>query len=70
MLNDSASYEWGEVGTFIHDKIILFYDKSGKIIGMTEMDDGFQTYSVPSTKTMKWGTLSKLGYEEISKIIE
>lgn len=57
-LNDSSSFRWGEIGTFIHYKTIAFYNEKDEIIALTEVDEDFgQTYSVPMTKKMKWGYL-------------
>lgn len=56
--NDSSSFRWGEIGTFLDYKTILFYNADNKIIGITEVDEDYrQTYSVPMTKKMKWGYL-------------
>lgn len=70
ILNDSSSYRWGEIGTFIKYKTIVFYDSDKNIIGITELDSDLrQTYSTPSTKTMKWGNLSNSGLKKIKEII-
>ncbi len=70
ILNDSSSYRWGEIGTFEHNKTIVFYDSEKNIIGITELDSDLrQTYSIPSTKTMKWGNLSDKGLEKLKEII-
>ncbi|WP_425077912.1 hypothetical protein [Psychroserpens sp. S379A] len=70
ILNDSSSYRWGEIGTFIKHKTIVFYDSDKNIIGITELDSDLrQTYSTPSTKTMKWGNLSDYGLKKLKEII-
>ena len=70
ILNDSSSYRWGEIGTFISYKTIVFYDSEKNIIGITELDSDLrQTYSTPSTKVMKWGNLSDNGLRKLKKMI-
>jgi len=71
ILNDSSSYEWGEIGTFEPNKRILFYDNNGQIIGITEIDWAkLQTYSAPMNRTMKWGLLSYSGRDKLFRIID
>ena len=68
ILNDSSSYRWGEIGTFIKHKTIVFYDSDKNIIGITELDSDLrQTYSTPSNKTMKWGNLSDSGLKKLKR---
>lgn len=71
LLNDSASYAWGEVGTFISDRRIVFYDEHHQIIAYTELeqDNGKQTYSYPYLKRFKWGNLTTNAYNELNKMI-
>lgn len=65
--NDSSSFRWGEIGTFINYKTIIFYNDYNKIIGITEVDEDYgQTYSVPMTKKMKWGFLKFKDEKELS----
>lgn len=71
ILNDSTSYDWGEIGTFELDKSIIFYDKDEKEVGVTQFDVSHrQTYSFPFLRTMKWGFLSYKGRDEIYEIID
>ncbi|CAM4150315.1 MULTISPECIES: hypothetical protein [Flavobacterium] len=70
ILNDSSSYRWGEIGTFINYKTIVFYDSEKNIIGITKLDSDLrQTYSTPFTKKMKWGNLSDNGLRKLKEII-
>ena len=70
ILNDTSSYIWGEVGTFIQGKKIVYYDKENFPIGLTDIDaEGGQTYSVPYLKKMKWCALKNVAYNEIDKLI-
>lgn len=56
--NDSSTFRWGETGTFVHYKTIVFYNDKNEIIGITEVDEDLgQTYSIPMIKKMKWGYL-------------
>ena len=65
--NDSSSFRWGEIGTFINYKTIIFYNADKKIIGISEIDEDYkQTYSVPMTKKMKWGYLTFKDKEEFN----
>lgn len=59
LLNDSASYIWGEIGTPHFDAYITFHDKDGKCIGYTDISFEGQTYSTPSLARMKWGLLTE-----------
>lgn len=70
ILNDTASYAWGEVGTFLPDRAIVFYDKDNKPLGITELEEerGLQSYSYPYLRRMKWGALTEKAFEQIDKI--
>lgn len=71
ILNDTSSYVWGEVGTFILGKKIVFYDKKNNPVGITEIDvDGGFTYSYPYLKRMKWGSLTMEADKKLQKLIE
>jgi len=67
ILNDSASYEWGEIGTPDFEGCVTFHDKSGACIGFTKLGSDGQTYSTPSTAAMKWGLLQT---NELNVILE
>ena len=58
ILNDTASYVWGEIGTTHFDRHFTFYDKAGYCIGYTDFSFDGQTYSTPSLAKMKWGMLT------------
>jgi hypothetical protein len=70
ILNDTASYVWGEVGTFIPDRAIVFYDKEGKPLGITELEEegGRQSYSFPYLRRTKWGALTDNAMNEINTL--
>ncbi len=69
ILNDTASYIWGESGTFLPDRAIVFYDKNNNPIGITELEeDGRQTYSHPYLKRTKWGALKDNAVNEINML--
>lgn len=61
LLNDSASYDWGELGTPEVHYYFTFHDKADKCIGVTTIDLLGQAYSCPPTARMKWGYLNKMG---------
>ena len=69
ILNDTANYCWGELGTPYFDRVITFHNSEGDCIGITYFDFGGQTYSYPFNSKMKWGLMrtNKL-YELIRKI--
>lgn len=70
ILNDTASYQWGEVGTFILDYWIEFYDDRDSLTGVTKVDIGAgQTYSEPHLAKMKWGYLTDAVRERFLKIV-
>ena len=58
ILNDTASYIWGEIGTPYYDCYFTFHDREGNCIGYTDFSFEGQTYSLPNLAKMKWGMLS------------
>jgi len=70
LLNDTSTYIWGEVGTFLPGKKIVFYDKENKPLGITDIDiNNFCTYSYPYLRRMKWGSLTEKASEELKNLI-
>lgn len=65
ILNDTASYVWGEIGTPYFDRHFTFHDKDGKCIGYTDFSFDGQTYSSPSLAKMKWGMLTDKARETL-----
>ena len=65
ILNDTASYVWGEIGTPHFDRYFTFHDKSGYCIGYTDFSFDGQTYSTPSLAKMKWGMLTDMARETL-----
>jgi hypothetical protein len=57
ILNDTANYSWGELGTPYFDRVITFHDNGGDCIGITYFDFGGQTYSYPLNAKRKWGLM-------------
>jgi hypothetical protein len=55
ILNDTANYQWGELGAPYFDRVITFHDNKGDCIGITYFDFGGQTYSYPYNAKRKWG---------------
>ena len=71
ILNDTANYIWGEVGTFLPREKIVFYDKENNPLGITEIDiNGSSTYSYPYLKKMKWGSLTVEAGRQLQKLME
>lgn len=68
IINDTSSYVWGEVGTFIHEKKIVFYGKKNDPIGITEIDaDGVCTYFLPLFETDEMGFINNGGLPKTTK---
>ncbi|UOQ74503.1 hypothetical protein [Hymenobacter cellulosilyticus] len=65
VLNDSASYQWGEIGTPYFDRVITFHSAAGACIGVTELSYDSQTYSTPRLARMKWGELQEQALQQI-----
>ncbi len=65
ILNDTASYVWGEIGTPYFDRYFTFHDKHGNCIGYTDFSFDGQTYSTPSLAKMKWGMLTDKARETL-----
>ena len=65
ILNDTASYVWGEISTAHFDRHFTFHDKEGNCIGYTDFSFNGQTYSTPSLAIMKWGMLTDKARETL-----
>ena len=70
VLNDTANYCWGELGTPYFDRVITFHDNKGYCIGITYFDFGGQTYSYPLNAKMKWGGMKTNKLFELIRKIE
>lgn len=68
MLNDSANYEWGELGTPETHYYFTFHNDEGLCIAYTSVDPEGMMYSYPSLARMKWGAFRDM--EKINRIIE
>jgi hypothetical protein len=60
ILNDSANYQWGELGTPEVHYILLCYNPDGDCIGRTNIDLDGMAYSEPYLGRMKWGSLRNM----------
>ena len=65
ILNDSSSYNWGEIGTPYYDKKIIFYDKNKSEIGYVNISFDGQINVFPNVALTKWGLLSDKGFKEL-----
>jgi hypothetical protein len=65
VLNDTSSYEWGEIGTPHIDQTIVYYDRSGTVIGYSSVSYDSQVYSYPYRALTKWGYLSDKGFKNL-----
>lgn len=69
VLLDSASYQWGEIGTPEFKKTIVYFDHNGDEVGMTLISDEGQTYTYPSKEYQrKWGLLDR-GFTQVDTLI-
>lgn len=55
MMNDSANYKWGEIGTPQFDRHIVFYDRKDECVGLAHVSFDGMIYTEPYLKKMKWG---------------
>lgn len=69
VLNDSSSYQWGEIGTPHFDRTIYFYNHENEVIGVTLFSYDHQTYSHPHTALMKWGMLKDEAFLKLLPIV-
>jgi hypothetical protein len=70
ILNDTTSYRWGEIGTPVFNKHIVYYNKNHQVIGLTKFEEEmFQAYSIPYLGFMKWCRLKPEKVKIIKKII-
>jgi len=65
ILNDSSTFEWGEIGTPYFDKTIVYFDRTSNIIGYTMVSFDGQTHSFPYRTLTKWGLPSDKGFREL-----
>jgi hypothetical protein len=65
ILNDSSSYQWGELGTPYHDKTLIYYDKMHNSIGFTLIDYGGEVDNYPFLPLMKWGAMTQNGFNQL-----
>ena len=70
ILNDTASYKWGEIGTPHFDRHFSFHDKDGHCIGYTDFSFEGQTYATPHLAKMKWGMLTEHARAILIKTID
>ncbi|MBK6348178.1 MAG: hypothetical protein IPF68_19995 [Bacteroidales bacterium] len=59
-LNDSSSYQWGELGTPEIHYYLTYFDQNDHCIGLTTIDLEGMAYSYPMTARMKWGMLKEM----------
>ncbi len=59
-LNDSASYQWGELGTPEIHYYLTYFDQNDNCIGLTTIDSEGMAYSYPMIARMKWGMLKEM----------
>lgn len=71
ILNDTTSYEWGEICCFDPGRKIIFYDTIGKLAGITVLDKEYKnlTHSFPYLKKMKWGALKSEPHKQLENLL-
>lgn len=67
ILNDSASYQWGELGTPEVHYYFKYLDDNNNLIGFTTIDQEGMAYSKPYLGKMKWCGMRKIN--EINSLI-
>ncbi|GAA0892747.1 hypothetical protein GCM10009122_24260 [Fulvivirga kasyanovii] len=67
-LNDSTSYQWGELGTPEIHYYLTYFDQGDNCIGLTTIDMEGMAYSYPMIARMKWGKLKEM--DLIDKLIK
>ncbi|OYU96917.1 MAG: hypothetical protein CFE21_01115 [Bacteroidetes bacterium B1(2017)] len=65
VINDSANFNWGEIGTPYYDKIIFFYDEDENEIGYLDISLDGEIKVFPDLALTKWGLLSDKGFQEL-----
>ncbi len=65
IINDSASFDWGEIGTPYYDKIIVFFDKNKNEIGYVNISLDGEIDVFPNLAHTKWGLLSDKGFRKL-----
>lgn len=71
ILNDSTSYDWGEITTFDPTFNMIFYDKDNKMIGIVIADKYCgQASFFPYLKKQKWGLFRQDKFNELKKLID
>jgi hypothetical protein len=70
IINDSASYGWGEVGTPYFDKYITFHNKAGRCIAIMDVSYDYQTESTPTIAKMKNGRLRDNAMRAFKTVLE
>jgi len=69
-VNDTSSYEWGELTTPYFDKYITFHNKTGRCIAILNISYDYDIEARPSTAKMKYGHLTGKGMDAIKSILE
>ena len=59
-LNDSTSYQWGELGTPEIHYYLTYFDQNDNCVGLTTIDLEGMAYSYPMIARMKWGLLKEM----------
>ena len=70
IINDTASYDWGEVGTPYFDKYITFHNKAGRCIAIMDVSYDYQTESTPTIAKMKNGRLKDNAMRAFKSVLE
>lgn len=65
IINDSSSFDWGEIGTPYYDKIIVFFDENKNEIGYMDVSLDGQINVFPNLALTKWGLLSDKGFKDL-----
>jgi hypothetical protein len=69
ILNDSSSYQWGEVGTPEYPRVLIYLNRKEQKLGYTLLEKDGEADSFPYLSFMKWGALTQHSKKEIHKLI-
>lgn len=68
LMNDTANYKWGEIGTPDFDRYVVIYASNNKCIGLLHISYDGTVHADPFIKKMKWGMVDEKTLNKIKEI--